>query len=683
MRKFKINIIKWNLEKYNSKPIFYHKYLTLLLMENANTHLVSVFKDYLLYDDTTEFLKKYFTKKEIQKKLISIFDYYESSSYLFPNYTALNEGKYIYRNIIRKQNLIDYIEDLEDKMKAKKEKIKNKKNKKFGKDEQSSSCFNVFDTNIYNNIIKETGNNSKIDDLFCVKNNKNDDCSDSFISILKLIEEIKENKKKEKENKDNKKHKEIIENKDNKKINYNINSNINLNNINKKIKNRIESKVYVSKRISINSNNSNKLFKKTKPNISINTLLNSNLSNLNSKYIISNDSNKNYLLNSENFKKNEYLKNNLSNISTRNNKNNYKKNNIIINIINNNKTNNFNSNINYYSNYTNSNKNDNITFDNRINYIKSENNKFNNIKNKKYTINNTKTKNNSLIKDKKELKNVILKHSQNQTKKIVNKIKKDIKSKLLSFRFITENSLTDRIKSGQSQSTSKKIGKETSKSKTLISPRNNVKRRTKTEIFRSKKDNYLFGQQNPYNYNKSINRQILKSINLTNTTKPRKDISLINKRKKNNLLGINSSRIETKTIRHISTKSQNLTGIKTINKIVSPLPLKRIVKKKIGVFSFNTERTSRNLSKDKINKNNTLIKKNYLDSFSPKKSRDIIYKKMKRIHNKNSAILCSYFKSIGSSKIMKGLKYKTNNNSNSNSHYKGISSILKNKDKFK
>ncbi len=54
---------------------------------------------------------------------------------------------------------------------------------------------------------------------------------------------------------------------------------------------------------------------------------------------------------------------------------------------------------------------------------------------------------------------------------------------------------------------------------------------------------------------------------------------------------------------------------------------------------------------------------------------------MKRIHNKNSAILCSYFKSYGSSKIMKGLKYKRNNNSNS--HYKGISSILKNKEKFK
>ena len=162
-------------------------------MENANTHLVSVFKDYLLYDDTTEFLKEYYRKKEIEKILKPIFEYYESSSYLFPNYTMLNEGKYIYRNIIKKQKLIDYLEDLEDKKKEKEEK-KNMKNNNIEKDEQSSSYIDVFDTQIYHNIIKETGNNSKINDLFCVGNKSNNDYSDSIGSILKLTEEIKEKK---------------------------------------------------------------------------------------------------------------------------------------------------------------------------------------------------------------------------------------------------------------------------------------------------------------------------------------------------------------------------------------------------------------------------------------------------------------------------------------------------------
>ena len=169
MKKYKINVMKWNLEKYNSSPIVYEKFQILLLMENASTHLVSVFKDYLLYDDMTEFFKEYYKNKEITKRLKSIFDYYESSSYLFPNYTALNEGKYIYRNIIKKQKLIDYLEDLEDKMKEKEEK-KNKKKNNLQLEDDSSSYFNVFDTKVYNNIIKETGNDSKINEIFCVGN---------------------------------------------------------------------------------------------------------------------------------------------------------------------------------------------------------------------------------------------------------------------------------------------------------------------------------------------------------------------------------------------------------------------------------------------------------------------------------------------------------------------------------
>ena len=49
-------------------------------------------------------------------------DYYESSSYVFPNYTSINEGKYIYRNIIKKQQLIDYLEELEEKNQTKQRK---------------------------------------------------------------------------------------------------------------------------------------------------------------------------------------------------------------------------------------------------------------------------------------------------------------------------------------------------------------------------------------------------------------------------------------------------------------------------------------------------------------------------------------------------------------------------------
>ena len=76
--------------------------------------------------------------------------------------------------------------------------------------------------------------------------------------------------------------------------------------------------------------------------------------------------------------------------------------------------------------------------------------------------------------------------------------------------------LTDRIKNGVSQSKLNKSGKDQSKTKSLISPRNNMKKRTKTEILGTQSDIFLFGQQNeinPYSYNKSINRQILNNVN--------------------------------------------------------------------------------------------------------------------------------------------------------------------------
>ena len=684
--------MKWNLEKYNSSPLFYQKFQILLLMENANTHLVSIFKDYLLYDDTTEFFKEYYYKKDIYERLKTIFDYYESSSYLFPNYTAINEGKYIYRNIIKKQNLIDYLEDLEDKKKEKEEKKakKNTKNKNFNlnlyQNEQSSSssCFDVFDSKVYNNIIKETGNDSKINELFCVTNNNNE-CGDSYASIMKLTEEIKDYKEKEiKYNKKIKEKTKIIikkdkdkkeskENKENNSNNKNEN-NINLNNINSKIKNKIGPKIYVSRRVGAKQNqnnmNSKQIFKKAK--ININNILNNNLSNLNQKNIHHNYSNRNHIVNSETYKT-DYTKNNLSNSSNSNNKNTYKKNNIIINIINNNKTNNYQSNINYFSNYTNTNNQiENIPSE-RNNINTAENSKSNSINNKKYTYN--KSKNNNSIKLPNELKNVAINNSQNHSKIIpTKKFKKEAKSKLLSFHLTTDSNLTDRINYGQSQSYLNKSGKDPSKT---------IKKRTKTEIVGAQSDVFLLGKQNeinPYNYNKSINRQILKNINLTSTHKT-KDISLLNKKVINNHFGINSNKIERKYVKHVSTNSQNLTGIKIISKI-SPLPLKEIIQKQSNVISFNnTERTSRNQSKEQISKHNTMIKRNHLDSFSPKKSQEMIYKKMKRIYNKKSAIINSFFKNVGSSRKIKELKIKRKNN-NSNSNYRGGSTSINSKEIF-
>jgi hypothetical protein len=280
---------------------------------------------------------------------------------------------------------------------------------------------------------------------------------------------------------------------------------------------------------------------------------------------------------------------------------------------------------------------------------------------------------------------VIIKQNNNYSKNITKKLRKEIKSKLLSFHLVNDNNLTERLKTEQTEIKPTKIDKDNSHSKSIVTPQNNMKKRTKTEILDMKNDIFPFGQPseiNSYNY-KSINRQILRNINSTNVNRPHKEISLINKKIINYHFGINSSKKEKKFTKHTSANSQNLTGIKIIS-IANPLPLKEIIKKKTGIFPYNkTERTSRNHSKDKINKNNTVIRRNHLDSFSPKKTQEFIYKKMKKIHNKNSAIIGSFFKSVNSKKKINSSKIdKKNYSTNNYSNYKGINFIKDSKDLF-
>ena len=190
--KYKENIIKWNLEKYNYTKEIYNKYQVQLFMENANTHLISTFKDFLFYDDFTEFLSKYYFLKDSLNILIPLLTYYEKSSYIFPNYTILNEGKYIYKNIIKKQILINYLEDLELK------KRQNINNFSTNKNQTKYNSEKIFDTQLYNNLLINNNNNSNLNILFGIKINKNKNNNkdvikeDSICSFKKLINAISE-----------------------------------------------------------------------------------------------------------------------------------------------------------------------------------------------------------------------------------------------------------------------------------------------------------------------------------------------------------------------------------------------------------------------------------------------------------------------------------------------------------
>jgi len=77
------------------------------LIYNENTHVVSVFKDYLILDDINEFLKRSYTSKESGTRLNKLIAFYDKYSQVFPNYVTLPESKYMFKNIQRKQKFID------------------------------------------------------------------------------------------------------------------------------------------------------------------------------------------------------------------------------------------------------------------------------------------------------------------------------------------------------------------------------------------------------------------------------------------------------------------------------------------------------------------------------------------------------------------------------------------------
>ena len=64
------SVIHKNLErKYLTSRDYYNSKVITDIVYNENTNLVSVFKDYLIYDDVSEFLKRYYYSEEFDARL--------------------------------------------------------------------------------------------------------------------------------------------------------------------------------------------------------------------------------------------------------------------------------------------------------------------------------------------------------------------------------------------------------------------------------------------------------------------------------------------------------------------------------------------------------------------------------------------------------------------------------------
>ena len=87
-----MDILSKNLrEKYATHMDAYNVKIVNDVISNEPTHIVAVFKDYLLYDDINDFLRRYYIKADITKKLSYITNYYSKYCTVFPNYINLEE----------------------------------------------------------------------------------------------------------------------------------------------------------------------------------------------------------------------------------------------------------------------------------------------------------------------------------------------------------------------------------------------------------------------------------------------------------------------------------------------------------------------------------------------------------------------------------------------------------------
>ena len=101
-------IVRQSLDKkYLTSQDYYNSKIVSDVMYNENRHIVSVFKDYLIFDDFSEYLKRFYLDNEASERLPRVFEFYEKYSKVFPNYVVLPENKYMFKNIERKQKLID------------------------------------------------------------------------------------------------------------------------------------------------------------------------------------------------------------------------------------------------------------------------------------------------------------------------------------------------------------------------------------------------------------------------------------------------------------------------------------------------------------------------------------------------------------------------------------------------
>ena len=134
------SIISKNLKKHSTSPQKYNIFIINSIIFDQKSHLVSEFKNYLLWDETSEFLKRFYDLIESFDRLPNISQYYEEYTLFAPVYFGLNGLIVIIMNewTRKKKSYLEYIEDKEEDNEKKKNDEYYEKNLNFKKIIQSN-----------------------------------------------------------------------------------------------------------------------------------------------------------------------------------------------------------------------------------------------------------------------------------------------------------------------------------------------------------------------------------------------------------------------------------------------------------------------------------------------------------------------------------------------------------------
>jgi hypothetical protein len=107
--------IKNNLFKHNSdRPFFYSKVINDIIYDEKK-RIVCIFKDFLLWDENSDFLKRFYYLSESKIKLTRFTAYYVRYTVMSPIYFKLEMQKIMAKNVKRHKKYMEHIEEMEEK----------------------------------------------------------------------------------------------------------------------------------------------------------------------------------------------------------------------------------------------------------------------------------------------------------------------------------------------------------------------------------------------------------------------------------------------------------------------------------------------------------------------------------------------------------------------------------------